>query len=156
MKRLVCVLFVLAFVAPLSFARGKKDSWDKLNRLRAGEKITVVDSQAASHRGDFVSFSNDRILLRANGAEVPIERANVLRVVSNQPRRLRNIAIGAAIGVGVGVGIGIPIWIVEGATAFPGALAPLIGGGAGAGLGAAVPLGSRTIYKVKKPRRATP
>ncbi len=133
MKKLGSVVFVLCFVSQLGFARGKKDSWENLNRLRVGEKTEVVDLELASHRGTFLSFSDDQILLWVDGAEAPIQRANVLRVVSRQPRRLRNVAIGAAIGVGVGLGIGIPLWIVEGATAFPGILGPILGGGAGAG-----------------------
>lgn len=156
MRKLGSVLCILCCVSPLCFARGKKDSWQNLSRLRPGEKTEVVDLELAAHRGAFVSFSEDQILLRLDGAEVPFQRANVLRVVSRQPRRLRNVAIGAAIGVGVGLGIGIPIWIAEGATAFPGILGPILGGGTGAGLGAVLPLGSRTIYRVKKPSRNAP
>jgi hypothetical protein len=156
MKKLGSVLCVLCFVSQLGFARGRKDSWENLNRLRVGEKTEVVDLESASHRGTFLSFSDDKIVLRVEGAEVPIQRVNVLRVVSRQPRRLRNAAIGAAIGVGAGLGIGIPLWMVESATVFPGILGPLVGGGAGAGIGAVVPLGARTIYRVKKPSSSTP
>lgn len=156
MKRLGWVFFLLGLVPQLGLARGKMDRWDNLNRLQVGEKITAVDSNSTVHRGTFVSFSADSITLRTDGLTVPIQRANVQRVVSHRPRRLRNIAIAAAIGVGSGIAIGIPLWIAEGATAFPGALAPIVGGGAGAGIGAAVPFGSRTIYKVKKLRRAAP
>ena len=145
MKKLGSVLCVLCFVSQLGFARGKKDSWQNLSRLRVGEKTEVVDFEWASVRGTFLSFSEDQILLRVDGAEVPIQRANVRRVVSRRSRRLRNAAIGAAIGVGVGLGIAIPVWVFV-PTAFPGILGPILGGGAGVGIGAVVPLGSRTIY----------
>ncbi len=156
MKKLRAVLFVLFFVSQLGFAREKKDSWENLNRLRLGQKIEVVDLQSRSLQGTLLSFSEERISLRVGQDEVPVQRANVLRVVSRQPKRLRDAAIAAAIGVGAGLAIAIPIWITEGATVSPGILGPLIGGGAGAGIGAAVPLGSRTIYRTKKPSSNAP
>ncbi len=156
MKKLRAVLFVLCFASQLGFAREKKDSWANLNRLRPGQKIEVVDLQSRSLQGAFLSFSEERILLRVGRNEVPVQRANVLRVVSRQPRRLRNAAIAAAIGVGAGLAIAIPLWMVEGATAFPGILAPIAGSGAGAGIVAVVPLGSRTIYRAKKPSSNAP
>ena len=150
MKNLGLVLFVLCLVSQPGFARGKQDSWDNLTSLRAGEQVEVVDLQSVSTHGTFVSFSEDKIVLQVNGAETSVPRASVQRVVSHQPHRLRNAALGAAIGVGVGLAIAIPVWVSEGATAYPGILGPIIGGGAGAGIGAALPLGSRTVYRVKK------
>ncbi len=61
-------------------------------------------------------------MLRVGRDEVPVERANVLRVVSRRPKRLRNVAIAAA-----------------------------VEGGAGAGIDAAPPWGSRTNHERKKP-----
>jgi hypothetical protein len=51
MKTLKSGLFMLCLVPQLGFARGKKDSWENLNRLRPGEKIEVVDLQSGSHQG---------------------------------------------------------------------------------------------------------
>ncbi len=156
MKKLRAVFFILCFVPQLSLTRGKKDQWANLSPLRSGQKIEVVDLQSRSLQGTFLSFSEERILLRVGQDEVPVQRANVLRVVLRQPRRLRNAAIAAAIGVGAGLAIAMPVWTAEGATASPGILGPLIGGSAGAGIGATVPLRSRTIYRVKKPRSNAP
>jgi hypothetical protein len=97
MKTLKSGLFMLCLVPQLGFARGKKDSWENLSRLRPGEKIEVVDLQSESHQGVFLSFSQETISLREYGVEVPIQRANVLRVVSRQPGRIRNVVIAAAI-----------------------------------------------------------
>jgi hypothetical protein len=154
MKKVGFTIFVLCLVSQPGLTRGQQDSWENLNSLRAGENVEVVDLQSVSTRGTFLSFSEDKIVLRVDGAETPISRANVQRVISGQPRRLRNAALGAAIGVGVGLAIAIPVWIGEGATAYPGISGPIVGGGAGAGIGAAVPLGSQTVYRVKKPSNA--
>ena len=156
MKKLGSVLCVLCFVSPFGFARGKKDSWENLNRLRAGEQIEVVDLEGPQW-GTFLSFSADQIVLRVDGAEVPIQRANVLQVVSRRSRRLRHIALGVAIGVGAGIAISVPFLLALEQTGVVEVLVgPLIGAGAGAGIGALVPAGSRTIYRVKKSSRNAP
>ncbi len=149
----VAILF--AVLAPgVGFGRAGKQSWENLNQLGVGQKIEVVDMNSRSLNGTFLGFSEEAISLRVGVGEVAVPRANVLRVRLRQPKRLRNAAIGAAIGVGVGVAIAIPVSALEMATAFQVMLGPIVGGSAGAGIGAAVPLGSRTIYKAKRVRGA--
>jgi len=92
----------LAFAS--SFAQSHPNSWDNLKQLRQREKIKVVDTQLKSWTGNFVTVSEEALVVRTLEGLVTVERARVLRVTNiEKSKRLRNAAIGfAACGVTAG------------------------------------------------------
>jgi len=150
--RLALVFLLLA--PGFALAQSAKDSWENLKQLQPGQKIEVVDMNLKLFKGNFESCSEDGISLRAGSSSLTIERPNVLRVsLREHSKRARNALIGAAIGAGTGVVLGL----VAANTGvhetgeeyfFMGLSVPILGG-AGAGLGAAIP-SYATIYRAKK------
>jgi len=153
MREVIRALILLVLLPGLGLAQTDKDSWDNLKQLRAGQKIEVVDMDLKSLRGEFVSVTDGGISLHADGRETSVERESVLRVSAQQKgRRLRNVAIGAGIGAGAGLILGArcasasePGW--EGPCY---AIGSLLVGGIGAGVGAAMPTGQKTLYRARQ------
>jgi hypothetical protein len=140
-------------------------SWGNLQRLRVGQKIEVVDTNLKKHKGAFLSFSDEAISLRVKKQEVGVQREDVFRVsLREKSKRLRNALIGLAIGAGAGVAA-IEICAQASSGSLPCAgqdfravayaiLVP-VGGGIGAGIGAAFPPGYQTIYRAEGKRGGT-
>jgi len=156
MRRVSFAVVFLLFVTAAARPQQASSSWDNLGQLRSGEKIEVVDTQMKEFKGEFISFSEDGIVLRAGKVEQTVARTDVLRVsVRDTSHRTRNMLIGAAVGVGAGLAISIPLAIQQSnagnsiAGPMAGAVAAL--GGAGLGIGA-IP-GNRTIYRAEVPKR---
>jgi len=158
MRRLTMGLFISLLAAGLGLAQTAEDSWDNLSILRVGEKIQVVDQKLKSLTGTFVGVTEEAISLQVGEAPVTVQRVDVLRVTSRErTQRRRNALIGLAIGAAAGA-VGQVIWL-ERATTGPVyyggegaaqiAAAAILGGGIGAGIGAAFP-SHRTIYRAKK------
>ena len=153
MKRLILGSLIVLWVAGLGFAQIAQDSWDNLRQLQAGQKIEVVDMKMKSVKGTFVSLTDDTISLQAKKKETSLAREDVFRVsVRGQSHRVRNTLIGLALGVGVGVAIPAasaaahndPDYGVIGLATLP------VGAGVGALVGAAIPTGEQTIYRVNR------
>jgi ribosomal protein L24 len=101
MIRLVRVLLIAAFVSALPLAG---QSWDVVRALRPGDPVKVVETSHKEHKGRVTAITADAISMESGKAQISIDRANVRRVeVRSSNRRLRNLAIGAAVGVAVGV-----------------------------------------------------
>lgn len=95
--RLILVLLVCGFSL-------SAQSWDALNVLKPGDRITVLDTSDKEHKGDFTGVTTDAVSLKTGKGEVAVERARVRRVqVRSNSKRTRNALIGLAIGVTVGV-----------------------------------------------------
>jgi hypothetical protein len=153
------LLALLACVG--AWAQGPADSWDNLKRLRAGQKIEVVDMNLKSVKGTFTSFSGEAISLQTKQDQVTVARADVLRVSDREhSKRFRNALLGGAIGAGIGLAaeeVGTrraqPISKYRGEYRAIGLILVPIGAGAGVGLGAACP-SFRTIYRAEARRSA--
>jgi outer membrane lipoprotein SlyB len=129
---LICVLAV----SSASIAQTNQASWANLSRLRAGQKIQIVEMTAKKHSGIFESFSDSAISYKDAAGEQTVQRQDVRSVKRvGSYRRLRNALIGAGVGAGAGAGITAAAWEPHG----------FLGGrGDGAGLGAILgaPLGA--------------
>lgn len=143
-----------------TFAQPAEESWDNLSRLRAGQKIAVVDTKLKSIEGSFIGYSGEAVSLRLEEGEVAIPRSDVLSIKDRQvSHRRRNVLLGLAAGAAGGLVAGA----VKGANyhekgetgVFVMVFTP-IGAGIGAAVGAALPAGQVTIYRAKPAKRAVP
>jgi len=136
-------------------AQKGKANWDNLKQLRPGQKIEVVDSTMKTLKGAFVSVSDEAITLEARRNEQSIARAKVVRVsVRDTSHRTRNMLLGSGILGGIALAAtAVPLGISgnEGNSCPACAAAIAAGFGGGAALGA-IP-GSRTVYRVEKPKK---
>jgi hypothetical protein len=126
--------------------------WSNLQTLRAGDRIGIVQSNQKRIEGRFESATESRITLRAD-QPVSIEKSEVVRVYRPARHgRIFGLVVGGAIGVAAG---GIMDGTVgqrfrnEGDSPARGLLTAA-GGGVGAGIGAAVTGGYRTVYQRAK------
>jgi hypothetical protein len=79
-------------------------SWDVVRALRPGDAVRVEDKNRTQHQGTVTAVTEDGIALRVRKAEMSVARASVRRVaIKSGSRRVRNLAIGAAIGLAVGI-----------------------------------------------------
>lgn len=153
MRKGPLVLVLLLLVPAFGQSQQAMDSWDNLKQLRSGQKIEIVDMKMTSFKGEFVSFTDEAIVLRDGKTEQSVGRADVLRVtVRDTSHRTRNMMIGAAIGVGAGLAITIPLEVQQSneGNSLAGAMAVVTAGLGGAGLGLGAIPGNRTIYRIKK------
>ena len=145
-------LLIALITSPWAFAQSSLDRWDNLGEVRTGRKIEVVDKKMKPVEGQFVSYSEEAILLRVGQDQVSIPRAEVASVKDREgPRRARNAWLGMAIGAAGGLVIGT----IRGKTYHEEGETPVfilvwtpIGAGIGAGVGASLPAGQKTIYRV--------
>lgn len=152
-------LVLAALLLASSTARAADDdsrpenNWENLQRLRAGQKIDVVDQKLKTHRGEFSSFDEGAITVSLKDGPQRVARADVFRVSSRESsKRLRNAAIGAAIGAAAGLAIGAPLdyrFSNEGREHIAKTLFIPIGAGVGAAIGSAFP-GFETIYRAPR------
>ena len=139
--------------SPLILAQSALDSWDNLKQIRTGQKIEVVDTKMKPVQGNFVSYSEEAILLRLGQDQMSIPRASVVSVRNREgPRRARNAWLGLAIGAAGGAVIGLiggKTYHEEGETGVFMLVWTPIGAGIGAGVGAALPSRGVTIYRIR-------
>ena len=152
MKRVIETLLLLLMVPGFGLAQSSQNNWDNLKQLRPGQKIEVVDTSMKSHRGPFVSISEEAITLQVGKSEESVLRANVVRVsVRDTSHRKRNMLLGSGILGGIALGVAaIPLGAASNeGNSCPVCVAVIAAGfGGGAGLGA-IP-GSRRVYRIKK------
>lgn len=141
MRVILLLLFTLrAFAA----------DWDGVQRLASLQKLEIL-TRSGEVRAEFVSASNDALVVRDKSGERSIPRAEIRRVSVKDPsRRIRQGLLWTAVGAGAGAGVGLaacPSCLNEGHGA------KFIGPGlaAGAAIGALGFLSApyRTIYKSK-------
>ncbi len=144
--RIRAILWTLLMTsAPLS-----AQSWDGLREVQ-GRHIKVVDTSGEDRKGICDSVTADGITVLAGSSRITIERNKVQRVqVRSGARRVRNIAIGAAIGLAVGVTVDQTLGAyLRNETGDSGRgityAAPIVVFG---GIGAALP-GYRTVYRMR-------
>ena len=150
-------IMILAMLPLLAPGQSSEDSWSNLSRLRAGQKIEVVDMKLKPVTGNFTAFSENAISVLVGRDQISIPRADVLSVKNRgSSHRKRNTLLGLAIGAAGGLAIGA----IAGATYHESGETPVfllvwapIGAGIGAGVGAALPAGQVTVYRAKsRPR----
>jgi len=149
MRRLIVSVFLMLLVPLLLSAQDARESWDNLKQLVAGQKIEVVEMNLKKLTGTFVGFSEQEISVQSADGRMSVPRAEVFRVGVVRSRS-RNIGIGAAIGLGAGVAIGVAGLKSGEEAAQYSLLAIPFALGVGAGVGAAMPPGYRTIYRAPK------
>lgn len=145
------VVLLLGLSAVLG-AQTQQGSWPNLERLKAGQRIEVIESTMKRHAGNFVTVTSELLTLRENGSDVPIKREDVARVsTSSGPKRgehaLIGLVVGGAIGAGVGAASGSSNGFLGGSSRGIGALVGVvIGAPSGALVGAVVPAHA-TVYR---------
>jgi hypothetical protein len=100
MRRLGASILVAAIACGLPlFAQ----SWESLSALHPGDRV-VVDAGGGKVKGEFRAVTPEAIRVATGRNETAVQRARVRRVqVRSTSRRVRRVAIAAAIGVAVGV-----------------------------------------------------
>jgi hypothetical protein len=157
-KNMRWVLLVAVSLLPfarVAQAQDPEQSWENLRTLRVGERIQVVDQRLKSQNGTFLSVSDDAITFQLEQNEVAIQRVEVLRLSSREhlgrgKKTLIGLGIGAGIGAATGAIVGASVndsWFGPGA--YAGAFL-VLGGAAGAGVGAFLPAGHPTIYRAER------
>ena len=106
MRKLLFMICVLGTVQT-SWAQPNKASWANLSVLQAGQKIQVSDMNSQKRSGTFVNVSETAITLQATAGEQTVQRQDVRSVkLMENKHRMRNTLLGAAVGGGAGAGIG--------------------------------------------------
>lgn len=151
------LILVLFFGVPAVLcAQSPKGAWSNLNRLKAGQRIDVIESSVKSHTGEFITVTDEALTLKEHGTNVSLNRENVVRVSTGSGyRRGEHAVIGLAIGGLIGAGVGAAAGSSGSKTEFLGVHAVgvgalvgvAIGGSAGALVGAAIPAHT-TVYRV--------
>ena len=151
-------LFIFCAALPAQGAPGDPADWGNLQQLQPGQKVAVVQTNLAKHKGKFLAWTEEAITLRVKKRELTILREQVHRVRRLENHRVRNALIGAGAGAAAGV---ITIVPMQGSDA--GSLLvritfiSLVFGGPGAAIGAVIPPIHPTIYRAsyRAPRLTT-
>ena len=105
-ETLLMLVLLLGLPAALG-AQTQQDSWSKLDRLKAGQGIEVIESSMKHHAGTFVTVTSELLTLKENGSDVAVKREDVARVsTSSGPKRGEHALIGLVVGGAIGAGIG--------------------------------------------------
>ncbi len=130
-------------------ALAQRDNWDNLDKLKAGNKIKVMQTNLKVVEGKFVRVSDENLTLRIDQQEVVIPRDQVYRVTHTS--RGRNALIGLA--VGGGLGAAMAGCCVEREGNYQAAMAGALAGDAavGAAIGALIPH-TVTQFQASKPK----
>ncbi|MBP7865546.1 MAG: hypothetical protein KA419_06315 [Acidobacteria bacterium] len=154
---LICTLLT-AFCTGFFLARDTEGSWDRVTSISPGQNMVVVTQKMKSYTGK-MEFANDAVLtLSVDGTSMTFARPEVFRVsLRPKNRRARNVLIGAAIGAGAGFAAGAAFGARYGessesgephASVLFGTLGLLPGAGAGALVGAFIPV-NQTVYRAE-------
>jgi len=142
---------VLLMAARAGFAEDTSQ-WSSVQSLRKGDRVGVIQADRKRVEGRFESATDARITLRAD-QEISLEKTEVVRVYRPaRHSRVFGAVLGGAIGVAAGGVTDATLGLRyrnEGAGPERG-LITAVGGAAGAGIGAAVTGGYRTIYQRAK------
>lgn len=147
-------LLLLVLAAPRSEAQGVANSFEQLRVLvRAGDTITVRDTQAVETTGKIERLSSSSLLLIASGTKRELTEADVTTILQRRTDALANGALwGLAIGLAAG-GIAAALMCYDGpCDASLAAVVPFYGGlGAGIGVGVdAMIVRRQVIYEKQK------
>lgn len=145
---------VIALALPLlAQAAGAEADWNRVERLRPGQNIEVVDDKMRTHRGEFGAAGAEELSLQTANGPLVVKREAVMRVtVRENSKRTRNALIGAAVGGGVGLVVGATVdkrFSNEGGAGVGYAISAPLGAGLGAALGAASH-GFETVYRAER------
>ena len=100
------LVFVLGLPAALC-AQKQQGSWSDLRGLRVGQGIVVIESSMKRHDGEFISVADDVLTLQEKGSDVSVKREVVVRVsTASGARRGEHAVIGLVVGGLAGAGIG--------------------------------------------------
>jgi hypothetical protein len=106
MRRILFLACILG-ISCVSQAQGKSASWENLNKLRAGDRIQLVQTNSTKVSGDFLNLSDAAISVQAKAGTQIIQKQDLASVkLMKNKHRLRNALIVGGIGAGVGAGIG--------------------------------------------------
>ena len=148
MTRLALVLLLAAQVGTAQ----DSNQWSNVQALRKGVRVGVIQANQKRVEGRFESASDSRITLQADQI-VTVEKSDVVRVYQPPKHsRVFGAILGGAIGVAGGAAVDGTFGQYlrnEGHGPAAGVMTA-IGGGAGAGIGAAVTGGYRTVYRKPK------
>lgn len=150
---LISLISLLVFLISASlFGVARLADWQNLARIEIGQRVTIFYRQQKYLSGAFVRFSESGLTILVNGLENTIERDHVIRVTTEEGKRLRNALIGVAIGAVVG--LGLAVFFLEHEGNYAGAVAVAIAGAAtvAAGIGALIPDG-KIVYRARAHKR---
>ena len=147
------IFIILTLLPSIVFGQSMEHAWDNLSRLRAGQKIEVVDMKLRPIAGRFTAFSEHAISLRVGNDQISIHRSDVLSVKNRESsHRARNVLLGLAMGAAGGLAIGA----IKGATYHEEGETPVfllvwtpVGAGIGGAVGAALPTWKVTVYRAR-------
>jgi hypothetical protein len=139
-------------VLALTLFVAAEGDWSSLSQLKAGDRIHVVQTNKTTVSGQFRSSSADNLVIQSDGADQAIPRNSVVRVsLKTNPHRVRNGIILGVVGGLAGAGaMRFGIACAETNDGCTNTKIAAVGGAAGgAAIGALLPGGSTTIYRVK-------
>jgi hypothetical protein len=151
MLRLAVAGLWLAVAAPSGLAQDTSQ-WSSVLMLRKGDRVGVIQTNRKRVEGRFESATDARITLLAQ-QQITLEKAEVVRVY--RPARHSRV-FGAVLGGAIGVAAGgvadgtVGQYFRNETGGTPKGLITAAGGAAGAGIGAAVTGGYRTVYQQRK------
>ena len=155
------ILVLLAFLSGISNTLPAQEggTWSDLNRLRAGQKIQVVETNMKRHDGRFVAATDELLSFKEGGSDVSIKRNDVARVSTSSGGKrakhaLAGLLIGGCAGAGIGALSGSNHGFLGGSSrGLTAAVGTVIGLPSGAAVGAALPA-HNTIYRASPERTA--
>ena len=139
---------LLLLVAKAGFAQDTSQ-WSSVQSLRQGDRVGVIQANQKRVEGLFESAPDARLTLRADQV-LTLEKAEVVRVYRPaRHSRVFGAVLGAAIGLAAGGAIDFTVeqYFRNETGGTPKGAVTAIGGAAGAGIGAAVTGGYRTVYQ---------
>lgn len=145
MLRGLLFLFILLMLFAPQNARAQQSQWQNLEKIRIGQKVTVIGRDHKSVSGTLLRFSDNDLTLRVKDSDVKINRDNVSRVTVRGGHRGRNALIGL-LAVGGCSAMAAAATNHESGAGEAAAFAGVGLGTVGAGIGALIP-GSKTIYR---------
>jgi len=108
--RLYLVL-LFAFGLPAALcAQKQQGSWSDLRGLRVGQGIVVIESSMKLHNGEFISVTEEVLTVQEKGSDASVKREDIVRVsTTSGARRGEHAVIGLVVGGLAGAGIGAAV-----------------------------------------------
>jgi len=133
-------------------AQSKDTDWNQVRKVKRGQQIQVVLNGATDYQGAFERWNDSGIVVMLASGEQIFARPDIMRIaiIRKGHNRLKHTLVGAGIGAGVGLIIGAVADRGCNNCWFPNLgkeILPPLGGIVGAGIGVALPAGSRVIYR---------
>ena len=159
MRHVARIAGVLILVAATADAQELAGTFDQLRVLvKPGDTLTVVDKAGQRVQGKVSSLSSSALNLTVSGTPRQFFDTDVDTIEKRGADSLRNGAlIGLAIGGGLGAVAGYAIAVDDGVAGGFAAVAAMMYGGIGAGIGTGIDAlieGHRVIYARSTPRSA--